>query len=144
MKQLLLLIVIVLPLFATAQPDSTNVNHQKEVIKELLIVKATKQKSIDSLQSLKLKELKKQNSLLAKIQVAIKKLLADTKAKPQPEIATIPILEAMAVKPTADSIFCEDCFFEEAQRTFFGKIFNTKKYRVRTYRYENNEKIYLD
>ena len=144
MKQLLLLIIIVLPLFATAQPDSTNVNQQKEVIKELLIVKAHKQKSIDSLQSLKLKELRKQNSLLAKIQVAIKQLLANSKAKPQQEVLAKSIIESVAVKPITDSIFCEGLCFEETSRTFFGRIFNTNKYRVRTYRYENNEKIYLD
>lgn len=144
MKQLLLLIVIVLPFFATAQPDSTKVMQEKQVIKELLITKVTKQKNIDSLQALKLKELKKQNSLLAKIQVAIKHLFAEAKAEPQRKIADIPILESLAVKPTSDSIFCEDCFFEEVERTFFGKIFNTNKYRVRTYRYENDEKIYLD
>ena len=144
MKQLLLLIVIVLPLFATAQPDSTKVMQEKQVIKELLIAKVTKQKNIDSLQSLKLKELKKQNSLLAKIQVAIKKLFAQSKAEPQREISKKPILEAVALKPITDSIFCEDCFFESVERTFLGRIFNTNKYRVRTYRYENDEKIYLD
>lgn len=144
MKRLLLLILIVLPLFALAQPDSTKVQQEKQVIKELLLVKVNKQKSIDSLQNLKLKELKKTQSLLVKIQLAIKRAFAEKKVEPQKETFHQPILEAVAIKPITDSIFCEDCYFEKVERTFFGKIFNSKHYRIRTYRYENDEKIYLD
>ena len=144
MKHLLILLVSVLPLFATAQPDSTKILQEKAVIKELLQTKVVKEKSIDSLQDLKMKELRKQHSLLVKVQIAIKGLF-----KKQPEIkpsqATATITpEAVAIKPASEAVFCEDCFFEEKERTFFGKIFNSSKYRIRTYKFENNEKIYLD
>lgn len=144
MKHLLILLVSVLPLFATAQPDSTKILQEKAVIKELLQTKVVKQKSIDSLQELKMKELRKQHSLLVKVQIAIKELFKkQPEIKPSQAIATI-TPEAVAIKPASEAVFCEDCFFEEKERTFFGKIFNSSKYRIRTYKFENNEKIYLD
>lgn len=144
MKQLLILLVIVLPLFAKAQPDSTKILQEKAVIKELLLTKIVKQKSIDSLQELRMKELRKQHSLLVKVQIAIKQLFKkQTEIKPSKSIITI-TPEAIAIKPASEAVYCEDCFFEEKERTFFGKIFNSSKYRIRTYKFENNEKIYLD
>lgn len=144
MKQLLILLVIVLPLFAVAQPDSTKILQEKAVIKELLLTKVVKQKKVDSLQELKMSALRKQHSLLVKVQLAIKELF-----KKQPEIKPLQSIikvtpEAIAIKPASEAVFCEDCFFEEKERTFFGKIFNSSKYRIRTYKFENNEKIYLD
>ena len=73
MKHLLILLVSVLPLFATAQPDSTKILQKKAVIKELLQTKVVKQKSVDSLQDLKMKELRKQHSLLVKVQILSKR-----------------------------------------------------------------------
>lgn len=144
MKQLLILLVIVLPLFATAQPDSTQILQEKAVIKELLLTKVVKEKRLDSLKGLKLKELKKQHSLLMKVQFAIKELF-----KKQPEIkpldqSKISIPTLAAIKPDSESVFCEACYFEEKERTFFGKIFNNSKFRIRTYKYENDKKVYLD
>lgn len=144
MKHLLILLVTVLPLFATAQPDSTQISQEKAVIKELLLTKVVKLKNIDSLQELKIKELRKTHSLLVKVQIAIKELFKkQDQIKPLQSISKL-TPDAIAIKPASEAVFCEDCFFEEKERTFFGKIFNSSKYRIRTYKFENNEKIYLD
>lgn len=148
MKTLLKIVVLVVPIMFFGQPaDSLKIKKEQDEIRLLLKEKAKKQRENDSLQVIKIKELKKQQTLLSLIRKKIKDIFRERPEtvikieSPLPQIAVEPV----GLKPPSDAVFCEDCFIEDVERTFFGKLFNKNKIRTRTYRFDQNgKKIYLD
>ena len=67
----------------------------------------------------------------------------DKKIKDSP-IVKNPNNNQNILKPKSETQYCEEDCTEIVERSFFGKLFNKSKYKIRTYRYENNKKIYLD
>lgn len=136
MKALLTIITLCLPLLMISQStDSLAI-----VAKKTAEIVLKEQRSIDSIRQLKEVENSKQISLLRKIQKRIAFLKAEKKISVSNDYKiTQSTPQSNAIKPNNDIIY-----WEEVRRKWTGRLFNKDSIRVRIFRFENGEKVYLD
>ncbi len=129
MKALLVFLVMMPVLMFTQHQDSIDVIIHQE------------KKSIDSLRSLKEKEIQKQIVILKKIRDKIEKLKSQKKLNPAKNYSIVKTLkDNPALKPDSDAIF-----WEEIPRRWTGRIFNKSDTKIRIFRFtETGDKIYLN
>ncbi len=135
MKAILKILAICAPILMFSQTDSLAI-----VAKQTAEIVLKEQKSIDSIQQLKDKENKKQITLIKKIRERIVFLKTEKKLNlSQDYIITESTPKSNAIKPNNDIIY-----WEEVRRKWTGRLFNKDSVRVRIFRFEDGQKIYLN
>ena len=98
------------------------------------------QKSIDSIQNLKEQENLKQIRLIKQIRERVVFLKKEKKIS----ISDSYVVESVHQNTNAIKRDNDIIYWEEVKRKWSGRLFNKDSIRVRTFRFENGRKVYLD
>ena len=135
MNALLKYLAILLPILTLSQttpiPES-DIKIAIEVIQG--------KKTIDRMKTVKAAEVQKQLHLISLIQKRIAKLQSQKKIKSSND------LQLLSAKDTLQAIKqdTEIVYWEEIPRKFFGRLLHKEDTKIRIFRFENGEKIYID
>lgn len=136
MKTLLKITALILPLLVFSQGDSLP-PELREIRTEVIV----KKKEIDSVKSLKAKEIKKQLKIIALIKQEFAKLRFQKKAAPlndKPSPGTYD--SALATKPESEPVY-----WEEVRRKWTGRLLNRGDTKIRIFKFdENGNVVYLN
>ena len=136
MKTLLKITALILPLLVFSQGDSLP-PELREIRTEVIV----KKKEIDSVKSLKAKEIKKQLKIIALIKQEFAKLRFQKKAAPlkdKPALGTYD--SALATKPESEPVY-----WEEVRRKWTGRLLNRGDTKIRIFKFdENGNVVYLN
>lgn len=136
MKKLLKLIFTILPLIVFSQ-DTLQISTEA---KEIAATIEQKKKSIDSIKFLKNKEIQKQLRIIALIKEEIRKKEVEKKLRHFDKSIVVKVFDSIeALKPNN-----EPEYWEAIPRKWTGRLFHKEDYRIRKYKFINNEKVYLD
>lgn len=135
MKTLFKIVALILPLLVFSQGDSLP-PELKEIRTEVIV----KKKEIDSVKSLKVKEIKKQLKIIELIKQEFVKFRFQ-KASPAKEKPTLGTYDsAAAIKQENEPVY-----WEEVRRKWTGRLFNKGDTKIRLFKFdENGNVVYLN
>lgn len=137
MKAIIFLIMLfALPKMVESQPKNDSLE-LKENLKLL-------DKTLSDVKVLDKKLEKKELSFYNKMITFFTHYKKEVPKKVEPKEEKIKPNSSSILKPNSEPEYCEEIYTETVKRDFFGRLFNKSKYKVRKYKYENNEKVYLD
>ena len=146
MKAFLKLWALLVPVLIFSQADTTKVSAEaRQIVKDVIVAK----KSLDSIQKLKEREIRKQMKLIAMIKSAVAELnglsippkYVMQERNDTVHINSIAQNNKVAVK---DELSDVPYYVEEVPRKGFGRFVTGDSIRIRVYRYdEDGNKIYI-
>lgn len=135
MKTLIKMMVVLLPICVFSQPPELTPE-----VSQIAVEVIHNKKTIDSVKSLKTKEVKKQLRLIAMIQEKIERLQKEKKIKDNGEFELIAVQDTLkALKENTDAVY-----WEEVPRRWTGRFFNKDDTKIRIFRFEDGRKVYVD
>ena len=136
MNTLFKIIALFLPMLMYCQ-ETIQISDQDQ---EMALVVLQDQKTIDSIKLVKAAEIKKQLQLITMINKRIEKLQNQNKLKENKDFTLSPTADTLkALKQDGDVVY-----WEEIPRKWIGRLLNKENTKIRLFRFENGEKVYVD
>lgn len=136
MKTLLKMMVVLLPICVFSQSPPITAEATQIAIEVI-----HNKKAIDSVKTLKAKEIKKQLRLIAMIKEKIEQLQKEKKIRAENDFELLTVQDTLkALKQNTDAIY-----WEEVPRKWTGRLFNKDDTKIRLFRIDETGKmVYLN